>query len=48
MKAAKTNDVPPGKSVGIEVDGKNVLLANVDGTFFAIDATCSHMGGDLT
>ncbi len=48
VKVAKTKDVPPGKSIGVEVDGKKVLLANVDGRFYAVDAVCSHMGGDLT
>jgi len=43
----KTTDIPQGSTKGVEVDGKRLLLANVDGSFHAIDAVCSHMGGDL-
>ena len=47
VKVAQMKDVPPGTSVAAEVEGNNILLANVDGRFYAIDAVCSHMGGNL-
>ena len=40
-------DVAPGTMKGVEVDGKKILLANVDGTFYAIQRKCPHMGFDL-
>ena len=40
-------DVAPGTMKGVEVEGKKILLANVDGTFYAIQRKCPHMGFDL-
>jgi nitrite reductase/ring-hydroxylating ferredoxin subunit len=31
----------------VEVDGKEIALFNVDGTFHAIEDTCLHAGGPL-
>lgn len=42
-----TSDLAPGAMKGIEVDGQKLLLANVDGTFYAIGRKCPHMGFDL-
>ena len=44
---AKLEDVPPGKMVGADVGGERILVANVDGEFFAMRAKCNHMGGPL-
>lgn len=33
---------------GFTPAGKKILVANIGGTFHAMDAVCSHMGGDLT
>lgn len=40
-------DFPPGTIREMQVDGKAVALANVEGKFFAIDNTCVHRGGPL-
>jgi nitrite reductase (NADH) small subunit len=45
--AAKIAEVPLGSVHEIQVAGKAVALANVDGKFFAIDNTCLHRGGPL-
>jgi len=45
--AAKIADVPLGAVHEIQVAGKAVALANVDGKFFAISNTCLHRGGPL-
>jgi nitrite reductase (NADH) small subunit len=45
--AAKVADVPVGAVHEIQVAGKAVALANVDGKFFAINNTCLHRGGPL-
>ena len=34
--------------IGVEAGGRKLLVANVGGGLHAMDATCSHMGGDLT
>jgi len=45
--AAKAGDVPPGTIREVQVEGKAVALANVDGQFHAIDGVCLHRGGPL-
>ncbi len=47
-KVADAADVPPGKSVCVDVGGERVALFNVDGTFYAISDTCTHVGGSLS
>lgn len=43
----KTTEIEEGKSREFEVGNKKILVSNVGGKFYAIDALCSHMGGDL-
>lgn len=40
-------DVPEGKMKGFTVGSKYILIANVDGNFYAVDAVCPHRGGYL-
>jgi 3-phenylpropionate/trans-cinnamate dioxygenase ferredoxin subunit len=44
---AATSDVPPGKVRSFQVDGRQIAVCNVDGTFYAIDDVCTHDGGAL-
>ena len=46
---AKASEMAPGslKQIELEEGDKQVCLANVDGTFYAINGECSHMGGPL-
>lgn len=44
----KTSDFPPGKMQMISVEGKDVLVLNLDGSYYAINDTCTHMGASLT
>jgi len=48
MKVCATSDVTPGTMKHFSVEGYDVLVANIDGNFFAIDNRCPHMGGDLS
>jgi len=41
-KAIAVNDLAVGMKKTVMVAGKKLAIANVDGTFFAIDDTCSH------
>ena len=45
--AGTTADLAPGAMKGVEVEGQKLLLANVAGTFYAIQRKCPHMGFDL-
>jgi 3-phenylpropionate/trans-cinnamate dioxygenase ferredoxin component len=40
--------IAPGTMKGYEVDGRRVLVARVDDTYYALDAKCPHLGGDLS
>ena len=45
---ASVSEVEPGQLKQIELDdGKQVCLANIDGTYYAIGGECTHMGGPL-
>ncbi|WKY43229.1 non-heme iron oxygenase ferredoxin subunit [Eubacteriaceae bacterium ES2] len=48
IKVASINELKPGKMIKIMLLDTPVLLANLDGTFYAIDDTCPHMGGSLS
>jgi nitrite reductase/ring-hydroxylating ferredoxin subunit len=47
IKVAETNEVPPGTAKAADVEGRAVALFNVDGTYYAIDDTCTPGGGSL-
>ena len=46
--AGKTSDIPPGKMLKVSSNGKEILVANVDGKYFAMDDTCTHKGASLS
>jgi len=48
VKAAAASDVGPRQGKLVELQGKKIALFNVDGTYFAIDDTCTHRGGPLS
>ena len=47
-KVAKLSDLPEGEMAGVEVDGDNVLVANVDGTVCAVSDICPHIDALLS
>ncbi len=46
--AGKTSEILPGKIVKVEAEGKQILVANVDGNYFAMDDVCAHQGASLS
>ncbi len=46
--AGKVSDIPPGKMIKISVDGKEIMVANINGDFCAMDDTCTHSGSSLS
>jgi len=46
--AGKTSDIPQDKMVKVESEGKAILVANVDGNYFAMDDICTHQGASLS
>ena len=47
LRAAKTSEIPAGTIREVQVNGKAVAVANVEGKFYAINNICLHMGGPL-
>jgi nitrite reductase/ring-hydroxylating ferredoxin subunit len=47
VSVAKIEDVPVGSLCEVEVDGKDIVLANVNGKVFAFGGACTHRGGPL-
>ena len=47
VKIAQTGDLSPGQGKVFEAEGQTIALFNVDGTFYAIENTCTHVGGPL-
>ena len=46
--ACKTAELESGNMKKITVDGKEIVMANVDGNYFACDDTCTHAGASLS
>ena len=38
----KTNEIPSGGVTAIDVRGRRIAVANVDGTYYAFDDECTH------
>ncbi len=47
VRAARKEDVPPGKIYEFQVGGQAIAIANVSGKFHAINSVCAHEGGPL-
>jgi nitrite reductase/ring-hydroxylating ferredoxin subunit len=43
----KASEISPGKMTKIAADGREILVANIDGNYFACDDTCTHAGASL-
>ena len=48
IKVAKADEVAPGQAKCVEVNDKEIALFNIGGSFYAIDNTCTHVGGPLS
>ncbi len=46
--ACKTTEVTASQMKKITVDGKEIIISNVDGNYFATDDTCTHSGASLS
>jgi len=48
IRVADKAELPANKMILVVVGGKEVLLANIDGSYYAIANKCTHLGGSLT
>jgi 3-phenylpropionate/trans-cinnamate dioxygenase ferredoxin subunit len=48
VRAVSVDELPSGSMRTVDVEGRPILVANVDGVFYAMDAICSHEEWDLS
>jgi 3-phenylpropionate/trans-cinnamate dioxygenase ferredoxin subunit len=48
VKVARRGELMPGKMKRVDLDGRRILLANVDGRYCAADDTCTHEDASLS
>ena len=48
VKIAETSEKPSGQTKSFKIEEKEILVANINGAYYAISNICSHMGGDLS
>jgi 3-phenylpropionate/trans-cinnamate dioxygenase ferredoxin subunit len=48
VAVAKTTDLLPGQMKWVAVNGERRVLANVEGTFYAISDVCGHRNAPLS
>ena len=44
----KKSEILPGKMIKVSIDGRDILVANINGEFFATDDSCTHSGSSLS
>ena len=42
VRVANLLELPVGRLLGVELEGQKLVLANVDGTVYALDGICTH------
>ena len=47
VKVATIDEILPGQAKLVEVDGNEIAIFNLAGSFHAIDNSCTHVGGPL-
>ena len=48
IEVAKTSQIDDGQLMHIEISDKEILIANINGKFYAMDDRCSHMNARLS
>ena len=46
-KIAQVEELKNGEKKKFSIKGKDILLVNIEDTFYAVDNKCPHMGGSL-
>jgi len=47
-KVAETSEIPVGRMKIVKIKDKEILIVNVNGSFYVIENPCTHRGGDLS
>jgi nitrite reductase/ring-hydroxylating ferredoxin subunit len=48
IEVGKVDEVPVGKMKYVEIQGKEIVISNIDGKFYALDDRCGHMNARLS
>jgi len=48
VKLASVNDVKPNGMMGVTINDQKILLANVNGNYYALSNVCMHRGCQLS
>ena len=48
VRVASVGECPPGSLLGVEAGGRRIVLANVDGDFYALLDRCTHQDYPLS
>ncbi|MFZ3070696.1 MAG: Rieske 2Fe-2S domain-containing protein [Anaerolineaceae bacterium] len=48
VKVLRTNELQPGEMLMVEVEGRHLLMVNLEGAYYALDDRCPHQGGSLS
>ncbi len=46
--AGRTGEIAPGRMRRLDIGGRRILLANVEGHYYAVDDTCTHEDASLS
>jgi 3-phenylpropionate/trans-cinnamate dioxygenase ferredoxin subunit len=47
VKAARIDEIAPGQALLVVVKGRQIVLFNIEGEFFALQNACTHEEGPL-
>lgn len=47
VRVCSVEDLPPGKRIQIDLDGRAVGVFNVEGAFYAVENRCAHLDGPV-
>jgi len=47
-EVTKKDSIPEGSMKAFNIQGKDILLVNYKGRYYAIGSKCTHIGGDLS
>jgi nitrite reductase/ring-hydroxylating ferredoxin subunit len=48
VRVAVKSEIEVGKMKKVVLDDNDILIANVNGKYYAVDNTCTHFGGNLS
>jgi nitrite reductase/ring-hydroxylating ferredoxin subunit len=48
VEIAKVDEIPTGKMKHVEANGNEIMIANMNGKFYALDDRCGHMNALLS